>query len=110
MFSSDLVGLSFSFVEGEAYYVSLPIDKAEAHEVLHEFKAVFENNQIEKIGQNIKFDLLMLAQYGIDLKGKLFDTMIAHYLVQPELRHGMDYLAEIYLKYRTIHFEDLVGA
>jgi len=110
MFSSDLVGLSFSFVEGEAYYVSLPIDKAEAHEVLHEFKAVFENNQIEKIGQNIKFDLLMLAQYGIDLKGKLFDTMIAHYLVQPELRHGMDYLAEIYLKYRTIHFEDLVGS
>jgi len=110
MFSSDLVGLSFSFVEGEAYYISLPIDKAEAHEVLHEFKAVFENNQIEKIGQNIKFDLLMLAQYGIDLKGKLFDTMIAHYLVQPELRHGMDYLAEIYLKYRTIHFEDLVGS
>lgn len=110
MFSSDLVGLSFSFAEGEAYYVSLPVNKAEAHEVLHEFKAVFENNQIEKIGQNIKFDLLMLAQYGIDLKGKLFDTMIAHYLVQPELRHGMDYLAEIYLKYRTIHFEDLVGA
>lgn len=109
MFSSDLVGLSFSFTVGEAYYVSLPEDKTEANQVLHEFKAIFENEQIEKIGQNIKFDLLMLAQYGIELKGKLFDTMIAHYLVQPELRHGMDYLAEIYLKYRTIHFEDLVG-
>lgn len=109
MFTSDLVGLSFCFTEGEAYYVSLPVDKSEANTVLHEFKAVFENDRIEKIGQNIKFDLLMLAQYGIELKGKLFDTMIAHYLIQPELRHGMDYLAEIFLKYRTIHFEDLLG-
>ncbi len=110
MFLSDLVGMSFCFKEGEAYYVSLPADKTEATEVLREFKVVFESEQIEKIGQNIKFDLLMLAQYGIQLKGKFFDTMIAHYLVQPELRHGMDYLAEIYLKYRTIHYEDLVGA
>ena len=110
MFLSDLVGLSFCFKEGEAYYVSLPENKNEAKEVLHEFKAFFENDRIEKTGQNIKFDLLMLMQYGINLKGKLFDTMIAHYLVQPELRHGMDYLAEIYLNYRTIHFEDLVGA
>ena len=110
MFTSDLVGLSFCFTEGEAYYVSLPVDKTEAREVLHEFKAFFEADQIEKIGQNMKFDLLMLMQYGIKLKGKLFDTMIAHYLVQPELRHGMDYLAEIFLNYRTIHFEDLVGA
>ena len=109
MFTSDLVGLSFCYAEGEAYYVSLPEDKAESKEVLREFKAFFENDRIEKIGQNMKFDLLMLRQYGIELKGKLFDTMIAHYLVQPELRHGMDYLAEIYLNYRTIHFEDLVG-
>jgi DNA polymerase I len=109
MFMSDLVGMSFCFKSGEAYYVSLPVEKEEARHVVHEFKVVFESEQIEKIGQNIKFDLLMLAQYGIQLKGKLFDTMIAHYLVQPELRHGMDYLAEIYLKYRTIHFEDLVG-
>jgi len=109
MFTSDLVGMSFSFKEGEAYYVSLPENKDEAQQVVHEFKVVFESEHIEKIGQNIKFDLLMLAQYGIELAGKLFDTMIAHYLVQPELRHGMDYLAEIYLKYRTIHFEDLVG-
>ena len=110
MFMSDLVGMSFSYKEGEAYYVTLPADKTEATEVLHEFKVVFESDHIQKIGQNIKFDLLMLAQYGIELKGKFFDTMIAHYLVQPELRHGMDYLAEIYLRYRTIHFEDLVGA
>lgn len=109
MFMSDLVGMSFCFKAGEAYYVSLPVDKEEARHVVHEFKVVFESEHIEKIGQNIKFDLLMLAQYGIQLKGKLFDTMIAHYLVQPELRHGMDYLAEIYLKYRTIHFEDLVA-
>ena len=110
MFLSDLVGMSFCYKEGEAYYVSLPADKTEATEVLREFKVIFESEHIEKIGQNIKFDLLMLAQYGIHLKGKFFDTMIAHYLVQPELRHGMDFLAEIYLNYRTIHYEDLVGA
>ena len=110
MFTSDLVGMSFCFKEGEAYYVSLPVDKDEAKTVLREFKVIFESEHIEKIGQNIKFDLLMLAQYNIELKGRFFDTMIAHYLVQPELRHGMDYLAEIYLKYRTIHYEDLVGA
>ncbi|NDP19647.1 MAG: DNA polymerase I [Paludibacter sp.] len=109
MFTSDMVGLSFCFSEGEAYYVSLPENKEEARQVIHEFKVVLESEQIQKIGQNIKFDLLMLKQYGIELKGNLFDTMIAHYLVQPELRHGMDYLAEIYLKYRTIHYEDLVG-
>jgi len=110
VFNDELVGLSFCYIEGEAYYVSLPEDKAEAKAIVHEFKVIFESDQIEKIGQNIKFDMLMLAQYGVELNGKLFDTMIAHYLVQPELRHGMDYLAEIYLKYRTIHFEDIVGA
>lgn len=110
VFNDDLVGLSFCFTEGEAYYVSLPENKEEAQQVLLEFRVIFESDQIEKIGQNIKFDLLMLAQYGVELNGKLFDTMIAHYLIQPELRHGMDYLAEIYLKYRTIHFEDIVGS
>jgi DNA polymerase I len=110
VFNDDLVGLSFCFTEGEAYYVSLPENKEEARQVLLEFRVIFESEQIEKIGQNIKFDLLMLAQYGMELNGKLFDTMIAHYLIQPELRHGMDYLAEIYLKYRTIHFEDIVGS
>ena len=109
VFTADLVGLSFCFTKGEAYYVTLPADKSEISDVLHEFKAFFQSEHIEKIGQNIKFDLLMLAMYGIELKGPMFDTMIAHYLVQPELRHGMDYLAEIYLRYRTIHYDDLVG-
>jgi DNA polymerase-1 len=110
VFSADLVGLSFCFREGEAYFVTLPDNREEATKILNEFKAFFVSEQIEKIGHNMKFDLLMLSNYGIDVKGKLFDTMIAHYLLQPELRHGMDYLAEIYLHYHTIHYEDLVGA
>jgi DNA polymerase-1 len=109
MFADDIVGLSFCFKEGDAFYVPMPEDKSELIEVLNEFKAFFQNDQIEKVGQNLKFDILMLSQYGIEVKGPCFDTMIAHYLIQPELRHGMDYLAEIYLNYRTIHYEDLVG-
>ncbi len=109
VFTADLIGLSFCFSKGEAYYVTLPADKDETSDVLREFKAFFQSEHIEKIGQNIKFDLLMLSMYGIELRGPMFDTMIAHYLLQPELRHGMDYLAEIYLRYRTIHYEDLVG-
>ena len=109
VFTAEMVGLSFCFAKGEAYYVMLPGEREEALEVLKEFKAFFQSEHIEKVGQNIKFDLLMLSMYDIELKGKLFDTMIAHYLVQPELRHGMDYLAEIYLRYRTIHYEELVG-
>lgn len=109
VFTAEMVGMSFCFAKGEAYYVTLPTERVETEEVLKEFKAFFQAEHIEKIGQNIKFDLLMLSMYGIELKGKLFDTMIAHYLVQPELRHGMDYLAEIYLRYRTIHYEELVG-
>ena len=108
-FLADMVGMSFCFVKGEAYYVTLPADRSEVEAVLREFKAFFQAAHIEKIGQNIKFDMLMLWSYGIELKGNLFDTMIAHYLLQPELRHGMDYLAEIYLRYRTIHYEELVG-
>ena len=110
VFTAELVGLSFCWKKGEAYFVMLPNDRKETTEIVHEFKVFFDNEKIEKIGQNLKFDLLMLSMYGIELKGKLFDTMIAHYLLQPELRHGMDYLAEVYLKYRTIHYEDLVGA
>ncbi|MDR0370889.1 MAG: DNA polymerase I [Prevotellaceae bacterium] len=109
VFTAEMVGLSFCFKKGEAYYIPLPADTTAANDILKEFKAFFQSEHIEKIGQNMKFDLLMLSEYGIELKGKLFDTMIAHYLIQPELRHGMDYLAEIYLKYRTIHYEDLVG-
>ncbi|MCL2597556.1 MAG: hypothetical protein FWD66_07865 [Paludibacter sp.] len=107
VFSAQMVGLSFCWKTGEALYVNLPENQDETREILQEFKAFFQNEYIEKIGQNIKFDLLMLQQYGISLKGKLFDTMIAHYLIAPELRHGMDYLAEIYLKYKTIHYNDL---
>lgn len=109
VFSADMVGMSFCFSKGDAYYVTLPSDRSETEEVLKEFKAFFQASHIEKIGQNIKFDLLMLSMYGIELHGPLFDTMIAHYLIQPDLRHGMDYLAEIYLNYRTIHYEELVG-
>lgn len=109
VFTAEMVGMSFCFTKGEAYYVALPTERVESEDVLKEFKAFFQSEHIEKIGQNIKFDLLMLSIYGIELKGNLFDTMIAHYLVQPELRHGMDYLAEIYLRYRTIHYEELVG-
>lgn len=108
-FLADIVGMSFCFSKGEAYYVTLPSERTEAEEILREFKPFFQATHIEKIGQNIKFDLLMLWSYGVELKGNLFDTMIAHYLLQPELRHGMDYLAEIYLRYRTIHYEELVG-
>lgn len=110
VFTADMVGLSFCYEKGKAYYVRLPNGKDERHAVLQEFKVFFQSEHIEKVGQNVKFDLLMLAQYGIELKGQIFDTMIAHYLLQPELRHGMDFLAEVYLQYRTIHFEDLVGA
>lgn len=109
VFNADLVALSFCFASGQAFYVPLPNDREKCATIMLEFKAFFRNEKIEKIGQNIKYDLLMLAQYGIELKGRLFDTMIAHYLIQPELRHGMDYLAEIYLKYRTIHYDDLFG-
>ncbi len=109
VFLADMVGMSFCFTKGEAYYVTLPQDRNEAEEVVREFKAFFQAEHIEKVGQNIKFDLLMLSVYGVELKGRLFDTMIAHYLLQPELRHGMDYLAEIYLHYQTIKYEELVG-
>ena len=109
VFSAEMVGLSFCYEKGKAYYVTLPEEKQACIDTLQEFKAFFQTTHIVKIGQNVKFDLLMLAMYGIELRGQIFDTMIAHYLVQPELRHGMDYLAEIYLRYRTIHFEELVG-
>ena len=110
VFTSELVGISFCWEKGKAYYLPLPEKRENAQEILNKLKPIFENEETEKIGQNIKFDILMLAGYGIELCGKLFDTMIAHYLLQPELRHGMDYLAEVYLNYRTIHYSDLVGA
>ena len=93
-----------------AYYVPVSADRAEAQKTMDLFRVVFENEAIEKTGHNIKYDLMVLANYGVELKGRLFDTIIAHYLLQPELRHSMDYLAEILLKYKTIHIDELIGA
>ena len=106
---AELVGLSFSIEENKAFYVPLPSKREEALRIVNIFKPLYENEKILKIGQNIKYDLEVLANYGISLNGKMFDTMIAHYVIQPELHHNMDYLAEIYLKYKTIHIEELIG-
>lgn len=106
---AELVGMSFAWKKGEAYFVILPEKKGEALEIVTRFKPFFESDKIAKVGQNMKYDMTMLRHYGITLNGRLFDTMIAHYLIQPDLRHGMDYLAEIYLNYQTIHYDDLVG-
>ncbi len=106
---SDLVGLSFAYKEGEAFYVPISSGKEEAQKQVEIFRPFFEDETIEKIGQNLKYDMLELRNYNIRVKGKLFDTMIAHYLINPEIRHGMDYMAETYLKYRTIHIDELIG-
>ncbi len=106
---AEIVGLSLSVKEGEAFYIPMPADREEATTRLGFLKDIFENEEIEKVGQNIKYDITILANYGIEVRGKLFDTMIAHYLIQPELYHGMDYLAEIYLDYETIKIEELIG-
>ena len=108
--TAALVGLSFACKEKEAYYVPIPADQQEARKIVGEFKDLFENESSLKIGQNIKFDYIMLRRYGVEVKGMMFDTMLAHYLMQPEQRHNMDYLAEIYLKYQTIHIEELIGS
>ena len=108
--SAKLVGLSFSIRENQAFYVPISQNDEEAQKIVNEFKPIYENENILKIGQNIKYDLLVLQNYGVELKGKIFDTMIAHYLLQPELHHGMDYLAEVYLNYQTIHIEELIGS
>ncbi len=106
---AQIVGLSIALREHEAWYVAMPSDKEGKQRMLEIFRPVFENPSTLKIGQNIKYDILILGNYGIRVEGTLFDTMIAHYLLQPELRHNMDYLAEIYLNYRTIHIEELIG-
>lgn len=106
---AELVGLSFSVEEGKAFYVPIPENQEEAQKIVNIFKPLYENEEIEKIGQNLKYDLMVLRKYGVTLKGKMFDTMIAHYLIQPELRHNMDYMAEIYLNYKTIHIDELIG-
>ena len=101
--------MSFSIAENEAFYVPVPSDQDEALKIVNEFRPVFENENSLKVGQNIKYDMIVLQNYGATVKGPLFDTMIAHYVLQPELRHGMDYLAEIYLHYQTIHIDELIG-
>jgi len=106
---ADLVGLSFAYRPGEAYYVPIPPDRADAQAIVDEFKPVFENPLIEKIGQNLKYDLLMLKKYGVDVQGRLFDTMIAHYLIEPEMRHNMDMMAMTYLNYQPVEIEALIG-
>ena len=108
--TAELVGMSFSIQKNEAFYVPVPSNVEEAIKIVKEFKDIFENEEILKVGQNIKYDILVLSHYGVEVKGKMFDTMIAHYVLQPELRHNMDYLAEIYLNYQTIHIEELIGA
>ena len=106
---AELVGMSFSFAENQGFYIPIPADREEALKIVNEFKEVFENEKTLKVGQNIKYDMIVLQNYGVEVKGPLFDTMVAHYVLQPELRHGMDYLAEIYLHYQTIHIEELIG-
>ena len=106
---AEIVGLSLAVKEGEAFYIPMPAERKEATTRLELLREIFENEEIEKVGQNIKYDITILANYGIEVKGKLFDTMIAHYILQPELYHGMDYLAEIYLDYDTIKIEELIG-
>ena len=106
---AELVGLSFAVKEFEAFYVPIPAERENALRIVNIFKEVYENEKILKVGQNLKYDLEVLRNYGIELKGPMWDTMIAHYLIQPELRHNMDYMAEIYLNYQTIHIDELIG-
>ncbi len=107
--SAELVGLSFSVEEKKAFYVAIPANYEEALKIVQIFKPLYESDKIMKIGQNIKYDYEVLTRYGVTLQGKMFDTMIAHYLIQPELHHNMDYMAETLLGYQTIHIEELLG-
>ncbi|WP_250631042.1 DNA polymerase I [Rhodoflexus caldus] len=106
-YEAEVVGLSFCYRKGEAFYVPLPENREAAAAVLQEFQEVFANEKIGKIGQNLKYDLIALANYGIEVRGELFDTMLAHYLIEPEGRHGMDIMAENYLNYKTISYDEL---
>ncbi|MEH6537100.1 MAG: DNA polymerase I [Psychroserpens sp.] len=107
--TAELVGIAFSWETGKGYYVPFPEDKTEAQELIEVFRPFFENKNIEKIGQNLKYDIKVLAKYNIEVKGKLFDTMLAHYLINPDMRHNMDVLAETYLNYTPISIVELIG-
>ena len=106
---AELVGLSFAVKEFEAFYVPIPAEREKALQIVNIFKSVYEDPKILKVGQNLKYDLEVLRNYNVQLQGPMWDTMIAHYLIQPELRHNMDYMAEIYLNYKTIHIDELIG-
>ena len=107
--SAELVGMSFAIEGNRAWYVAVPSNTAEAQQYVDAFRPFFENEAQIKVGQNLKYDLTVLSHYGVEVKGELFDTMLAHYVVEPEQRHNMDYLAETLLHYRTIHIEELIG-
>ena len=107
--NADLVGLSFSFKEREAYYVPVPADKDEAKKIVNAFKSLFENPEIEKVAQNLKYDMSVLRWYDVEIKGKVYDTMIAHFLLQPDMRHNMNVMAETYLNYSPVSIEELIG-
>lgn len=106
---AELVGLSFAVKEFEAFYVPVPAEREEALKIVNIFKPLYEDPKILKVGQNLKYDLEVLRNYNVQLQGPMWDTMIAHYLIQPELRHNMDFMAEVYLKYKTIHIDELIG-
>jgi len=106
---AEIVCLSFSFRKHEAYCVTLPVNREEAQKVMNEFRELFADKNTCKIGQNLKYDILMLSNYGIEVKGKLYDTMLAHYLIQPDFKHNLDLLCEIYLNYKKVPTEDLIG-
>jgi DNA polymerase-1 len=107
--SAELIGMSFSFEAGKAYYVPVPQERDQAQEWIAAFQPFFKSESVRKIGQNLKYDIGVLLNYGIEVRGPLFDTMIAHYLLQPDMRHKMDILAETYLNYTTISYESVVG-
>src|SRR5690606_25131282 len=106
---AKLVGMSFSTQVGKASFILVPKDRKETQKILEEFREVFEDPNLVKIAQNIKYDAIVLKNYGIKVQGIYHDTMLFHYLLHPELRHGMDYLAETYLSYKTISYDELTG-
>ena len=107
--TAELVGMSFAIKEGEAYYVPVPADRAEAQRIVDLLKPIFENPSTLKVGQNMKYDIIVLSNYHVRVQGPMFDTMIAHYILKPEMHHNMDYMAEVYLNYQTIHIDELIG-
>ena len=107
--TAELVGIAFSWEKGKGFYVPFPENKDEAQQIIETLRPFFESENIEKIGQNLKYDIKVLAKYNVKVKGKLFDTMLAHYLINPDMRHNMDVLAETYLNYTPVSITELIG-